>query len=305
MAIACVQLVPYSHVYEHCVRRVCTNLLHRPCLSGLFTLVRTLRRRIRCRMRGLSIRRSPASPGGLDGSVSAGLTDGLSERDHRIVRLVASFKQLTSKQINELLFQTDSTTPCYRALHRLTEREYLARIERRLVGGNRGGSGQFVYQLGKRAFYMFHTGRYNPARAVSPHTIEIAEVYLVLARLHRSGGVRLIATSKEPDSWVTVGGQELKPDLYAEIERGETIKHWYEIDQGTEAQGRIKAKLTMYYRAWSNADVTVWPVFPLVVWVAVDQIRARELAWMVSRESEEAQRLFTVTTKDKLGELYT
>src|SRR5947209_6452814 len=92
-------------------------------------------------------------------------TTDLAGRDRHIVQLVARFKQATSKQIHELLFSSNaSRTPADVALKRLTTRGYLHRIERRTVGGSRGGSGQYVYSLGRRGFFMFFEGRYSPAR---------------------------------------------------------------------------------------------------------------------------------------------
>jgi hypothetical protein len=228
----------------------------------------------------------------------------LSPRDLSIVQLVARFKQVASSHIHELLF-TDikSHTPADRALRRLTASGHLQRVERRIVGGSRGGSGQYVYQLGRRGFYVYFEGRYAPWRTVNYHALAIVDSYVVMRRLERAGYVAIAGVSTEPDCWVKVGGNELKPDLYLELARatGERLKLWLEIDMGTEGQRQIKDKLERYWRAYNEAD---WPVFPRTIWVAVDAEREKELAWLISQGPPDARILFQVTTLAGLPSLF-
>src|SRR5919107_3335473 len=97
----------------------------------------------------------------------------LSGRDRLVVQLIARFKQASSRQVHELLFPGVTYTPADRALKRLTDRGYLTRIERRTVGGSRGGSGQYVYGLGRRGFFMHYDGRFNPPRTVNYHALAV------------------------------------------------------------------------------------------------------------------------------------
>jgi len=129
----------------------------------------------------------------------------LSGRDLAIVQLVTRFKQATTAHVYELLFTTASRSPCDIALHRLTKQHYLHRIERRAVGGRRGGSGQYVYALGRRGFFMSSVGNYRPARTVDYHALQIVETYLALQRLHVAGQLTIAGYSTEPDCWQTVG----------------------------------------------------------------------------------------------------
>jgi hypothetical protein len=81
-------------------------------------------------------------------TTSWGSTSELSERDREVVELVGNFRQLLPSQIGARLFQgRSSTTPPDRTLKRLVERKRLSRLKR-LVGGDHGGSRQFIYQLG-------------------------------------------------------------------------------------------------------------------------------------------------------------
>src|SRR3954447_18081319 len=141
----------------------------------------------------------------------------LSGRDRLVVQLIARFKQASSRQVHELLFPGVSYTPADRSLKRLTQAGYLTRIERRTVGGSRGGSGQYVYGLGRRGFYMHYDGRFSPPRTANYHALEILNTYIALRRLELAGRLQILGLSTEPDCWVRIGGDELKPDLYVEL----------------------------------------------------------------------------------------
>lgn len=223
----------------------------------------------------------------------------LDGRDRAVVHLVARFHQAASAQIHELVFSDlASKTPYDRALRRLAAGNYLARIERRVVGGSRGGSGQYVYQLGRRGYFLHYTGRYNPSRAVNYHSLAVLDSYLIIKRLERAGAVAIAGVSTEPDCWVQIGRTELKPDLHIELagSSGEKLKLWLEVDMGTEGQRAIKDKLERYWRAFNEADVGLWPVFPRVVFVAVDDERVKELRWFIGQGPRDALPLFAVTT---------
>lgn len=231
----------------------------------------------------------------------------LSDRDRRVIALVTRFKQLTARHITYLLFNDVlSKTPVDRTLKRLADRGYLLRTERRIVGGARGGSGQYVYSLGRRGFFLTQAGRFAPMRTVNFHTLAIADAFIELKRLEQAGELVIIGVSTEPDCWVRVGGVELKPDMHVELAQPsvEPLKLWLEIDMGTESQRQIREKLERYWRAYNEADVTTWPVFPSVVFLAVDEERERELKWLVGQGPKEAQKIFQVCTLAHFASLF-
>ncbi|MFD6072776.1 replication-relaxation family protein, partial [Amycolatopsis lurida] len=77
--------------------------------------------------------------------IAVGLASQLPERDRKVVELVAKFRQMTRQQIQACLFcRNASATPLDRTLKRLVEQKHLARLAR-LVGGDRGGSAQYIY----------------------------------------------------------------------------------------------------------------------------------------------------------------
>lgn len=231
----------------------------------------------------------------------------LPPRDRAIVRWVADFKQMSSSQIHELLFAASAShTPTNRALRRLVASGHLLRIERRIVGGARGGSGQYVFQLGRRGFYLFFDGRFSPWRTVNYHALAIVDTVLALRRLERAGFLSLVGMSTEPNCHVRIGNEDLRPDLYIELAwpGGDRLKLFFEIDMATEGQKQLRDKLMRYWRAYNEADVSVWPIFPRIIWVAVDAERDKELRWLIGSLPPDSQVLFSVCTLATLADLF-
>lgn len=242
----------------------------------------------------------------------------LNNTDLQITHLVARFGQLTATQIHQLVFRDiTSRTPVDRALNRLLRSGHLARIERRLVGGSRGGSGQYVYQLGANGWRLCREddGRWRPMRSVSHHSLAIADAFVTIKRLEQDGVLTVNVYSTEPDCHVTIGRHELKPDMYLELARPgeEPVPFWLEIDMGSEGQRQLKDKFARYWLAWDSESEKgwtvryrktefeqVWNTFPLILLVAVDDERKRELRWLLEKGSKEQQRLFRLTTLDEL-----
>ena len=224
-------------------------------------------------------------------------------RDRQIVQLVARFRQAAASDIAALVFaDTASRTPCDRALRRLTERRYLRRIERRAIGGRRGGSGQYVYQLGPLGHAQFGTGRYIPQRVINYHSLTILEVYRLLVDRARTGDFSIAGYMTEPDCWVTLGRQELKPDLYVELLRaGLRRQLWFEVDMGTQSHGQVRAKFERYWHAYQAAGEDEWPEYRQVIFAAVDAERARELVWLLGQGPAEARAIFTVIPVPELS----
>jgi hypothetical protein len=223
------------------------------------------------------------------------------DRDRQIVLSIATFGQLASGQIAALHFDdVSSDTPQWRAMTRLVQRGYVKRIERRLVGGTGAGSGQYVFQLG-RAGHAFsrRPGKYWPFRTVDYHTLAIADAHIELLLQQRAGRIRIETFSTEPYTWLVIAGADLRPDYHAEVAdlgRQRNLSLWIEIDMGTERQKAIKDKLARYWHAYQHATEEDLPSFPLVLFIAPDDARARELRLWIERGEKEAQDLFLVST---------
>jgi hypothetical protein len=214
-------------------------------------------------------------------------------RDRAVVELVGRFRQLTAGQIGAVLFAGNgSQTPLDRCLKRLVERRYLARLSR-LVGGDGGGSAQYVYQLGRAGCQLVsRPGRYWPLRAVNLHTLAIADCFVRLVEAERAGTCTILRFDPEPD--VPANGVTLTPDALVDLgyhERGMKTSHFLEVDRATEHRETIKDKCVRYWRAYQQWD---GDVFPYVIFVVPDRERATVIRQVIASGPTEAQPLFQV-----------
>jgi hypothetical protein len=240
----------------------------------------------------------------MPGSPRAITQDVLSPRDTQVIELVGRFRLMTAGQISDVVFTTQSSkTPLDRVLKRLTDAGYLARLGR-MVGGFGGGSGQYVYQLGRAGWRLLGKGGgYRPLRVVDLHTLTIAECFVALKRLELAGQLTVISYTAEPGCHRTVGTVSLTPDAYVEVGvSAPKLKYsfWLEIDRDTENSETIKGKCVRYWRAFQSWD---GQVFPYVVFVVPDAGRQRELERIINGGPDEAQALFRVYPLDSFGEL--
>lgn len=241
---------------------------------------------------------------GPHGVTTQGSRLGLSPRDVHVVELVGRFRQVTAEQIRTVLFsELASKTPFDRALKRLTDAGYVARLGR-MVGGFGGGSGQYVYQLGRAGWrHLGKGGGYRPLRVIDHHTLQIAECFVLLKRLERGGEVALLTYEADPASRRTVGQILLTPDAYVELgvlATRQKFLFWLEIDRDTENAEVIRGKCSRYWRAYQSWD---GDVFPYVVFVVPDESRRQELERVIAGGPAEAQDLFRVYELDSFAEL--
>lgn len=229
----------------------------------------------------------------------------LSARDRAILAFVARFEQATARQIREVVFGSISQTPCDRALLRLRELGLLTRVEHRRIGGAKGGSGQYVYMLSGNGRKLFGMEGKSRAGAINFHSIAIADCFVVLKQLERAGVITVVSYETEPDCWLHLGGMEVRTDLAVDVRRGlsEPSRLVLEVDLGTEWPKQLRTKLEAYYRAWQHADESVGHM-PGVLWVTMDEERARELEHLVAAMPDEARGLFRVTTLERLPEMF-
>lgn len=228
---------------------------------------------------------------------SAGFSPLLPVRDRAVVELVGRFHQLTAAQIGSALFASNaSKTPLDRVLRRLVERRYLVRLGR-LVGGDRGGSQQFVYQLGRSGWRLLdRAGTYWQPRAINPHTLAIADCFGRMLDAERAGSLTLVGFMPEPACHVVVDGVTLTPDAIVEVGfRAQRLKLscFLEVDLGSEHRAVIREKCTRYWRAYQRWQEAV---FPYIVFVVPDDMRQATIEQVVAAGPDEAQPLFVVCT---------
>jgi hypothetical protein len=226
----------------------------------------------------------------------------IATRDLAIIRLVGRFQQATAAQIAETIFHENaSRTAQTRVLARLTKDKYLARINRRLPGGPKGGSPMYVYQLGPEGWRLFTRKRWPGLYAVNYHSLAIMDAYLSVLRLERMGLGTISSYLTEPESHVVMAGQDLRPDLHVEFEvpgRG-TLALFIEVDLSTERRKQLTEKMERYYQAWKHTDAET---FPLIVFLVPDDYRRQEIGRIVKAGGEEWPDLFHVHELDNFSD---
>ena len=212
----------------------------------------------------------------------------LSPRDRAIIQAVHTFRQVSSRQIEQLFFADGSEGSrggrARRTLRRLVACQALGRIQERSIGGWANGSQGYVYV---------------PPRSVAtirdPHSLAIAELYVRLRTAEQQGRCQLMEF--EPEA--KVEGYAFIPDADVQLKVGERIRHVFvEVDQGTESKARIAAKLAVYeaaYHSWAK------PVFPRVIFTVADDTQVVRLGGVVAESA--VSELFRVSLFDDVVEL--
>jgi hypothetical protein len=202
-------------------------------------------------------------------------------------------------------------------LGRLEEHGFIARLERR-IGGVKHGSAATVWQLaatGER-YLRARRGDPNRRRFVEPsslfldHTLDIADLAIRLREEARAGRTELLRLETEPDCWrdftnANGGTSTVKPDLAVVTADSETEMWAYvEVDRGTESIPRILAKSRLYQQyAATGIEQREHGIFPAVIWVASDPLRAERIARAIAAEPGLDPDLFYIISNERALEL--
>jgi hypothetical protein len=230
----------------------------------------------------------------------------ITSRDLQIIAFVSRFGQVTLKHIEAHFFAGHrSNTSVKVVLRRLVSQKLLVRVERRTVGGARGGSGQYVYQLGYAGWRMSDTkDAYSQARTVNYHSLAIAEVFTSIHRAE-SDAVQIVRYEVDEESSIKINYIPINPDMYLELRLGAVERRvWVEVDLGTERPKQLKDKLIRYHDAWLNAP-DKWNPFPMVVWVLPDEKRKAELESLIAQQPKESQPMYRTATFEDVAEVVT
>lgn len=227
----------------------------------------------------------------------------MTNRDAAIILAVEQFGQLTSGHIWHCYFDNASKNSMDRVLKRLVSLKLLARVERRLVGGNGGGSGQYVYQLGAAGHdFLGKRGKYVPPhRTVKQHMLEIADAYGEFVTAEESGAIRILSFLTEPNSHMDIAGAKVRPDLFIEYEligKNEGRALWLEVDRGHESLPVISEMVRRYVHVFKYATRRDIERVPAVVFLVPDERRQRSIESVVRREAEEFAGLINVHLAD-------
>jgi hypothetical protein len=268
------------------------------------------------------MRRAPYYPERRRGPGLAGLADlaeQLSDRDQAVLELVGAHRFLTTRQLQAFAFHQHTTSEsagrvCRRVLTRLADWGLLQRPLRR-IGGLQAGSAADVWMLtssGQRLRNL-RSGLGAVGRAREPgegfvrHYLAIADVHLALVEGQRAEQLELTSLQIEPAAWRRYTGPTgnqavLKPDLSAITANGEFEDHWFiEVDRATESIPVLIRQCRQYeaYRR-SGTEQASHGLFPLVLWIVPDELRAAKLYEALTAAHDLDSDLFRITTPGRL-----
>ncbi|WP_189148168.1 replication-relaxation family protein [Streptomyces lacrimifluminis] len=211
----------------------------------------------------------------------------LAHRDYEVLKLTRTFSQLASTHITELLFSHRSHSVPDKVLGRLVRLGYLSRVGRR-AGGDKGGAGAFVYQLGRAGRLLLGVDS-RPSPNVSNHALMIADTYVELRRAETAGVLSIQHWEVE---------RPVPPSVRADLavsldfpQQGRQSAFFLEIDLSTEPPARIREKVAGYWRA---VEANTADYFPYVVFVVKHEVRKREMERLFAKLPEEQQDMVRV-----------
>jgi hypothetical protein len=118
--------------------------------------------------------------------------------------------------------------------------------------------------------------------------------------------VEVIEVQGEPDCWRSItaphGGRLLlKPDLRLTVGVGDRELHWFvEQDNNSEHRPVLTRKCQAYLQAWRDAtEQTTSGVFPRVLWVVPDEIRAAVMHSVIGGLKDAPADMFIVATTER------
>jgi hypothetical protein len=223
---------------------------------------------------------------------------------------------MTARQIGVVHYPSDeyatalgATRARNRELTQLIADQLLIRLERR-VGGVRAGSSSYIYALGpigQRVLALSGARRRfrEPSAIFVDHTLAVSQLAVDLTLAERAGQCEILKLQAEPDCWRTFSGVAgrvlMRPDMEVTLGIGEyEVGYFIEVDRGTEHLPALLRKChgyEAYYRSGREQDAH--GVFPRVLWIVPDELRAERLRQALQRDHRLTKGLFLISTTDQ------
>lgn len=221
----------------------------------------------------------------------------LSERDAAVVRLVASFRQLTSCHVACVLFADVTQMPVNRSLRRLVASGYLTRLPR--VFGDGGGSHGWIYQLGPRGWvFAERTGTFKRVYKPNWHALMVADIYCDLLEAARSG--RYTLTGFELEVERTPASEPIRPDAVIQLEGGGQIATvLLEAETGSHVLRSPDNKCHAYWQASRAYEGD----FPTVLFAVPDGEHMRRVRNAANAGPDGSAALFDVCLSTDVAEV--
>lgn len=234
----------------------------------------------------------------------------LSALDRRIISDVDRLDIASGNQLRRLHYPDSDAGRrlCRLHLAQLVETRVLARLTRR-IGGERSGSEGFLYVLDVAGQRLVDPDQQRWWRRTTPgvpflrHALAVSDLYVGLRERETLGVLALRRFDTEPMCWRRFPGPggglvPLKPDAYAVVEIAGYEDHYFvELDRATESTNRIAEKARVYARYFqSGTEQRRIGVFPQVLFVVPDDVRAAQIVGVLGRLDPDIWNLFAITT---------
>lgn len=257
----------------------------------------------------------PTATGTLDGH--------LTDRDIRVLEDLERFRLLTTRQLQRMHFPTapfgthstasSATRGTTRVLGRLERLGAIARLDRR-IGGIKHGSALAIWQIGPAGdrYLRARRGesirrRYDePGLTFVEHQLAVADI--AVSVIEQAGAARfdLLELELEPACWRAFSGTAntaitLKPDLLVVTADESTETHTFvEVDRGTEHLPAVLRKCRTYQRyADTGVEQAARGLFPAVVWIVPDAVRAAKIRTAISGDKALQDGVFWITIPEQ------
>lgn len=256
-------------------------------------------------------------------TTASALDNRLTDRDITLLEDLERFRILTTRQLQRLHFAAEplgkhvttssATRGTTRVLGRLEQLGAIARLDRR-IGGIKHGSALTIWQLGPAGdrYLRAHRGdpirrRYDePGLVFIDHQLAVADLAVATTEQANAGRFDLLELELEPACWRTFSGTAntaltLKPDLLVVTADTATETHSFvEVDRGTEHLPVVLRKCRTYQRyADTGTEQAQRGLFPAVVWLVPDAIRAVKIRTAITADKTLQTDLFWITTPDQ------
>jgi hypothetical protein len=220
----------------------------------------------------------------------------LQDRDRKIVTFVARFRQVTTDQVRQVFFPHHrSPTQPKVVLKRLVNQKLLKRVDspRRSIGGEVGGSAQYVYYLDRGGWNLAGKPTKNPPKYSGIHYdwLAVVDIYI---DVKQNMNLLSYRTEARGECHFRINHILLEPDLYLEVDRSkDKLEVFVESDMGTETPTQIEDKMARYHHAWLGAPAR-WEPFPYVLWVVPDIERRTELQSLIAKQPADSRPMHLV-----------
>lgn len=236
------------------------------------------------------------------------LARSLTATEWAILESVRLVRVATAQQLERLHFKGPSALSnarrSRRTLRRLVSLKLLARVDRSVGGGGRGGSGAWTYGIdagGQRL--LNHSAGRRPRRPNTPtrpfleHALGTTECYVQAVEAATRGDLELLAFEGEPACWRAFesasGMTTVRPDGFVALGLGSRERRFFiEVDRSTVSAAAIARKLALYrafYR--SGVEQARAGFFPRVLWLTTGDLRRSMIQRLVASEPQDSRRL--------------